>query len=244
MRYLSHSQISSYERCPYQWYAAYVLKYQRESNADFAEGRAVHAALASHWQGNQYWEKTLRTNLNNELAGIELEPPLGFGQVEKAELINPIFIRDSILIRKMLELLEKKFGNGIETIEVERRQKKNNFVGVVDWRGKLNSVEYIIDWKTSNKPYDESKVHEDQQLTAYAALTGVRHVGFGVMVKSDQTVQFLTSARTKDECDAYWEKVEYTRSLMDAEGPYAPCNQGWWCNWCSFRRMCPSLGDF
>jgi len=244
MRYLSHSQISSYERCPFQWYASYVLRYRRESNADFAEGRAVHAAIASHWQGNKYWEKTLRANLDKELEGIELEPPPGFGQVEKAELVNSIFTRDSVLIRNMLDLLETKFGDGVETIEVERKQKKNGFVGVIDWRGRLNSVEYIIDWKTSGKAYKEERVHEDEQLTAYAALTGVRHVAFGVMNKSDLTVQFLTSARTKDECTAYWEKVEYIRSLMDAEGPYAPCNEGWWCNWCSFQRMCPLFGDF
>lgn len=245
MRYLSHSQISMYERCPWSWYASYVLKYSRESNPNFAEGGAVHAALASHWLGNKDWREVLKSNLEWKFKDIELQNIPSFGSIQKSRsaALDSIRGRDEHLIVGMTECLKEKFGS-IETIEVERRWRKKGFIAVVDWRGKLNEVEYILDWKTSNKPYDEKRVHKDQQLTAYAAVTGVRHVGFGVMVKSDGSVQFLASARTKDECEEYWKKVEYTRDLMDAEGPYAPCTEGWYCKWCSFQNGCPAKGDF
>lgn len=247
MRILSYSQVSQFERCPWSWYASKVLRYPQEPNATFAEGRAVHATLASYWLGNKDWREVLKSNIEWEFEG--LNPPdefIGFGcedkAIEKFDWLVSIHNRDKYLIEALIKQLRVEFGCLLETIEVERKWKREGFVGVVDWRGKVNGIEYILDWKTSNKPYDEDRVHEDEQLTCYAALTGIRHVGFGIMPKEYGEVQVLLSARTQDECDAYWRKVDRVREEMDS-GIYKPC-EGWWCNWCSHQNKCPAKGDF
>ena len=245
MRILSYSQVSQYERCPWSWYASKVLRYPQEPNATFAEGRAVHAALASHWLENRKWKEVLKTNLEREFKDID--PPaliLGFVErkITKAHHIEDIYNRDEYLIDALIKQLRREFRCPLETIEVERKWEREGFVGRIDWRGKVNGIEYILDWKTSNKPYNTDRVNSDEQLTCYAALTGIRHVGFGVMPKEYGEVQVLLSARTQDECDAYWEKIDRIREEMDSR-VYKPC-EGWWCGWCSFQDKCPAKGDF
>lgn len=243
LRILSHSQISTYETCPWQWYASKVLRLPApSSNPEFAEGRAVHAALASYWLGNANWQEVLKANLDWEFEKVEPQPIPSFSLQTKANILDHIQERDEHLINSLCEAIKKQYKGAVKTIETERKWEIPGFVGVVDWRGMLNGVEHILDWKTSNRPYSEEKVHTDTQLTCYAALTGIRHVGYGVMIKSEGSVQFLTSARTKDECDAYWTKVEQIRKEMDS-GVAKPC-EGYHCNWCAFANRCPAKGDF
>lgn len=245
MRILSHSQANMFSQCPWKWFASYRLKMPRPSSLPFAEGLAVHTALASYWNGNKNWKEVLQSNLDWRIGQLDIDTPT-FGKengVIKANLIEDVFERDTALIKN---LLDEMYYYSLKVIQVEKKWRKPAFVGYVDWRGTLNGVEYIFDWKTSDKPYDVSKVNDDEQLTCYAALTGIKHVGFGVMCKSDLSVQILTSARTNDQISEYWKKVARIRKQM--KGAIYPPKEGWYCGgrWgqCNHFGICPAKGDF
>lgn len=241
MRWLSHSQVNRYETCPWQWYGDKILRFDQPPNEPFAFGRSVHAAMASYWLGNKEWPEVLKSNIEWEYENIDvLEPAFG-KEVTKANILSHRENEGINLIRKLTTKIRKEFPN-VKCITTEQKYKKVGFVGYVDWRGTLSGVEHILDWKTSNKPYKPERVHEDDQLTCYAALTGVRNVGYGTMCRSDGSTQLLLSSRTKDEISAYWDKVDKIQTEMDS-GVYKPC-EGWYCNWCSYQEQCPAKGDF
>ena len=241
MRWLSHSQVSSYEQCPWKWYAGKVIKLPQPPVEVFAFGRSVHAAMASYWLGNKKWPEVLRSNIEWEYKDLDVSRPSFSKEVSKAKILDDHFGSGLLLIKKLITRIRKDFPN-VKCIGTEQKYKKVGFVGYVDWRGTLNGIEHILDWKTSNKPYDPAKVHEDDQLTCYAALSGVRNVGYGVMCRTDGSTQFLLSARTKDEIAKYWNKVDKIRSEM-VSGVYKPC-EGWYCKWCGYTNACPAKGDF
>lgn len=243
MRWLSHSQVSQYERCPWSWYASKILKLSRPPVEPFAFGRAVHAAMAAYWIDNENWPKVLKSTMDQEYKDLDLSEP-GFGkEIDKAEILSRYEHSGLALIQMMTDQIRGTFAQ-IETIAVERKAKKVGFVGYIDWRGTLDEIEYILDWKTSNKPWKnpEKSAHEDDQLTCYAALSGVRNVGYGVMVRSDGSTRFSLSARTNDQISRYWDKVDKIRTEMNS-GVCKPC-EDWYCNWCAYQNQCPAKGDF
>ncbi len=79
MRWLSHSQVSSYEYCPWGWYASKILRFDQPPNEPFAFGRSVHAAMASYWLGNKKWPEVLTSNIEWEYKDLDLSE-LGFGR--------------------------------------------------------------------------------------------------------------------------------------------------------------------
>lgn len=242
MRWLSHSQVSQYERCAWSWYASKILKLSRPPVEPFAFGRAVHAATAAYWLGKEDWPKVLKSTMDQEYKDLDLSEP-GFGdKVDKADILSRYEQSGLTLIQTLTDQIHETFSQ-IKTIAVEKKQTKVGFVGYIDWRGMLDGVEYILDWKTANKPWREpEKVHTDDQLTCYAALSGVKHVGYGVMARSDGSTQLLLSARTNDQIHAYWDKVDKIRTEMNS-GVVKPC-EGWYCNWCAYQNQCPAKGDF
>lgn len=243
MRWLSHSQVSTFETCPWKWWAGKVLKLSQPTNEAFAFGRAVHAAMASYWLGSEKWTETLKANIDWEYENVDLSEP-GFGkEIDKAEILSRYEDSGLALIQTLTDQIYETFSK-VKCLQVERKVKKVGFVGYIDWQGTFNGVEHILDWKTSNKPWrdSEKKAHEDDQLTCYAALSGVKHVGYGVMCRSDGSTQLLLSARTNDQISRYWDKVDKIRTEMNS-GVYKPC-EGWHCNWCAYQNQCPAKGDF
>ena len=240
MRWLSHSQVSSYEQCPWKWWASKTLRLPQPPVEAFAFGRSVHAALAAYWMlGN--WTDVLKSTINQEYKDLDISEP-GFGEeVSKAEILTRYEQSGLALIRMLTDQMLGTFAE-IQTIAVESKVKKVGFVGYVDWEGTLDGVKYILDWKTANKSYNPKRAHEDDQLTCYAALTGIKHVGYGVMTRSDGSTQLLLSARTNDQISKYWDKVDGIRRQMDQM--ICKPQEGWWCNWCGYTNVCPAKGDF
>ena len=241
MRWLSHSQVSSYEQCAWKWWASKVLRLSQPPVEPFAFGRSVHAAKAAYWLGNENWPDVLRSTMEQEYKDIDISES-GFGkEVSKAEILSRYEQSGIALIQMLTDQIHGTFVQ-IETIAVERKVKKVGFVGYVDWDGNLDGIRHILDWKTANKSYNPERVHKDDQLTCYAALTGIRRVGYGIMCRSDGSTQLLLSARTKDQINVYWNKVDRIRQEMNS-GVYKP-SEGWWCGWCAYRDQCPAKGDY
>lgn len=240
MKWLSHSQVSQFERCPWSWYANKKLRLPQPPVEAFAFGRAVHAAMAAYWLTGD-WPEVLKANLEQEYKDLDISEP-GFGkEVGKADILSHHEHAGAALIQKLTDQMQETFAQ-ITCLQVEKKAEKVGFVGYIDWQGTLDGVEYILDWKTSNKSYKPDRVHKDDQLTCYAALSGVRHVGYGVMCRSDGSTQLLLSARTKDQISTYWDKVDKIRTEM-ISGVYKP-SEGRWCGWCGYANFCPAKGDF
>lgn len=243
IRRLSWSQLTKWEHCPFDWYAAYVLKLTKwEPKIYFQVGTAAHSAVElalKYWEGVR---KTVPEMVEAFRDGLKKE-----GITDPDTLQYHVMLAQPYLQAWYAHFINKE----IHIEHLEQRILHNNFVGVVDCVCLIDNQRYIIDWKTSSRPYSQKRADTDAQVTAYLMLTGAdpvtTRVAYGVMVKGMGKFQFLESSRTQDDIEVLQIRIDSMRAVINTYRLVAPEKKiGKHCENCDIYKMgkCEGEDDF
>lgn len=141
--------------------------------------------------------------------------------------------------------------HNIDVVLTEEKILKSNFLGVIDCIADVDGERYIIDWKTSSRPYTQQQADSDGQVTAYMWLAA-RHkpkaVAYGILNKVTGEFQFLSSTRTKDDIQVFLNGIKEMREKIANyhSREFVPMNIGRHCNRCSAYEfgVCEGRDDF
>ena len=245
----SHSQLSTYETCPYQYKLAYIDKVKTETEGIEAfMGSRVHEAL------EKLYKDLKLTKLNS------LDELLDFYRKswkknwnEMVQIIRKDYTEDDYrrLGEKCISDYYKRyfpFDQG-KTIGLEENifspleEDKNYWIrGVID---RLTLIDGFIleihDYKTSTRLPTKEEIDSDRQLGFYQmgvegrwkGIEEVRliwhYLAFDVELRSSMTKERLSDLRK--ETIELIRKIESDREFIPKEGPL--------CDWCDFQGFCP-----
>jgi len=215
-----------WDRCPLQWSYVYVEKFPRgPAGPALTDGKAVHAGIASYLAG-----KSWKDSISRELAVYDDPDEREYHQVSVRHMVENVISS----IRK------REF----DVIGIEKRVSGVGFLGYVDCLAKVDGIPTMIDWKTTNKPYDQKLVDGHNQLTAYAWLLQPEtyRLCYVTILKGVNDVEWWFTNRTPDQIRDYQEKVNVTRIEMEKGNYHA--KDGWHCGWCDFQDICEEKADF
>ncbi len=245
----SHSQLSTYEKCPHQYKLAYIDKIEVETEGIEAfMGSRVHDALEKIYRDLKV------TKLNT------LEELLSFYRQEWEKNWNEMIriVRKDYSAEDYRRLGEKciadyykryfPFDQG-KTLGLEEyisfllQEEKDCWIrGYIDRVALVDSsVLEIHDYKTSNRLPTQEDVNSDRQLAFYQMGVSEKWQG----VKEVRLIwHYLTfdteirSSRTPDElCQLRQATLELIRRI-ETDRQFFP-KEGPLCNWCDYQGFCP-----
>ena len=174
---LSYSQMEAYLTCPRLWYERYILghKYEAYSQA-LSFGIAFHTGMEKMMQG---WND--KVCLENAISKFEWEYHFGRNPASNDDLYSWL-TRGQQMLTNMHSLLRSM---NFQPVAIEKECVQKNFRGRVDCLAVVNGKQTLIDWKTSSGKFDDKKVNNDEQLTAYGWMLPGEWEGmaFGVVDK-------------------------------------------------------------
>lgn len=186
----SYSMLSAYMACAYKYKCLYVdkLDFGQPASGDMSFGTAVHLGLNDCLSGGN------GTDLFLAYWDTEKEKELRYGAFDWAKLreLGITFIERFIRLHasklkpvSMEQRLRGTFANGVAA------------EGTPDFVGDYDGVPSVLDFKTSFREYDHSKLLSNPQLYLYAELARqvlgyeAKQVVYKVFIKKDQRIQTL-----------------------------------------------------
>lgn len=242
--HLSPSSIGTYLQCPKQFQFRYEDKLKFPPPVPFVEGDVVHQTLAF----NNY-------NKRDKGRDLKLEMVLQFFSDKWSEAAKTIErdrwrqsrdnenkIHDRAVKWFTQYLLDSRFAQAIQPLEVERKFKARiggiPIVGIVD----LEEEDMITDYKTSAWSYKPETLATSLQVSIYKIVRKKQRVSFIVLVKQSQKVE--QHKYTPKKKDLAWD-VRVIQSVADAvkRGAYPVCpreQNAWFCNakFCDYWHLC------
>jgi CRISPR/Cas system-associated exonuclease Cas4 (RecB family) len=255
--YLSHSAISTYQRCPLKYYFSYVAGLAPEYvSSGLVFGGAIHSVLEHHCR--RVLEGASLPSLDDLMVAYEqawrneTRAPVRFGKTESAESLQN-------LARRMLAAFQasevSKLDTGLLGIEEEIRAPV--IPGCPDLLGRIDLVVLtgnklkVTDFKTSRSRWTEAKIQESApQMLLYAELVrplakeldvGEVLLEWVVITKAKQpaveihtlTPALTQIARTRAVVRRVWEGIKgghffpSTSSMACSSCPYSKACQQW-----------------
>lgn len=254
--YLSHSAVSTYQKCPLKFYFQYVADLEPEFvPSSLVFGSAIHSAIEHHFRklfegANPPDREELVAEYDRAWAAKQ-NAPVRFGQGETAESL-----RD--LAGRMLEVFWasslSKLDSSTELLAVEEEFRGPVIPGCPDILGRVDLILAdaerlrIIDFKTSRSAWGDAKVQEalPQQLLYVELLRPLaRSLGID-QIEMEWVV--LTKTRNpridRQTASATPERVAHTRAIVrhvwraiQAKHFY-PCPSTMNCPGCPFQAAC------
>jgi putative RecB family exonuclease len=249
----SHSRISTYENCPFQ----YKLKYVDRavpllgSSIESYMGKVVHEALewlydtainhdlATKKEVIDYYEKRWISRWNKDIRVIKREFDFDYYKDIGRDCIDKYYERYKPFDQSVVIGLEKRVF-----IDLPEGKK---MMGIIDRLDKKSSTHLEVhDYKTSNRVMNQSQADIDRQLSLYAM--GI-HQNFPEVEKVDLIWHFVKfdkevkSVRSQIKLE---ELALETSSKIDmiesAEGiGEFPTSKSILCDWCEYRKQCPEF---
>ena len=245
----SHSQLSTYETCPYQYKLAYIDKIEVETESIEAfMGSRVHDTLEKLYRDlkvtklntleellsfyHQSWEK----NWNDRIQIIRKEY-----SAEDYRRLGEKCITDYY---KRYHPFDQGRTLGLEeNIYFPLEEEKGYWIrGFIDRLTLMDhSILEIHDYKTSNRLPTQEEVNSDRQLAFYQMgvaekWQGIQEVkliwhylSFDTEIQSSRTPQELHQLRR--ETLELIQKIETDKHFIPKEGPL--------CDWCDYQGLCP-----
>ncbi len=245
----SHSQLSTYETCPYQYKLAYIQKIKIETEGIEAfMGSRVHDAL------EKLYRDLKMTKLNT------LEELLAFyyqawekNWTDAIQIVRKEYNPEDYqrLGEKCISEYYKRYypfdqGKTLgleETIYFPIEEERGYWIrGVIDRLTLLNgSVLEIHDYKTSGKLPTQADIESDRQLAFYQMgvegkwkdIQEIRliwhYLVFDVEIQSQRTSGELQ--RLRQETLELIKRIESDREFSPKESPL--------CDWCDYQSLCP-----
>ena len=199
--YVSHTQISTFQRCPLRWHFQYVERCAPESvSVGLAIGRSIHAALEHHF-------RSLREG-NGRPSLVELLEVFHASWEDHAA-VPILFGRDTDrqdvdrIARTLLQAVGQHPAASVEgrMLGVEEPLRGRIVAGVPDLLARADLIVetgdglLIRDFKTSRSRWTESKCQSSApQLLLYGALAEVR---FGAVANGRLRLEFVVLTKTR-----------------------------------------------
>ncbi len=220
---LSYSKISSFLKCPFKFYQAYILKKQEPVSSALLLGRAVHSAI----------EKILKEDVSIETV-TDKYPDLmidsSYKEMIMSALMNPVTSMENTMIERKAAFNQDWELTGWLSKDVV-------FRGVFDLMAEQDGRGFVVDWKTSRKPYPDDK----EQMRAYAFLTFKMNPELNTvttMLEYLRTGYRDEMSFTKDEVQDIQDYIEgIAEEINNTVEWEAKSNQ--FCGYCGFRSECP-----
>ena len=246
----SHSRLSSFEKCPKQFYFRYVLRLPAETESVEAFlGKRVHEVLERLYL-------VVREGRVPSLAQVVRRFHANWEEAFQAERVrivrnelDPAHYRE-VGVRSLRNFYRRYYPfDGEETLGIEERVSfaldaagTYRMQGVIDRlvRARDGAVE-IHDYKTGRRVPPQRALDEDRQLALYqlglaARLDGapeVRLVWHYLAVD-----QVRVSRRSAEQLEALRERTIGLIDSIQGEQRFEP-RPGPLCSWCEYRERCP-----
>jgi CRISPR/Cas system-associated exonuclease Cas4 (RecB family) len=246
---LSNSQVSTFLRCPKQWYYRYVKGLKIPPSGAMLQGTAYHGAL------NEYFkvkiEHSTELSIDDTLDAFDMYWNDGLKGVyddrgkedTKMEISwdgnNPGELKDEAA--NMVKLYHRRIAPNVEPVKTEGYAEKDLgdgllFIGYID----LETPTELIDHKLKGKMISQMEANRDTQPTSYAMLTGKDSFSFHVAVKKRiPEIGVVKVKKTADDV-IWWENaIRDIASQMNA-GIFPPNPTNWTCSekFCGYWHLC------
>jgi len=244
----SHSQLSTYEKCPHQYKLAYIDKIEVETEGIEAfMGSRVHDALEKLYRDlkvtklnpledliqfyHQVWEKNWNGMIQIVRKGYTAENYRRLGEKCLTDYYHRYFPFEQ----------GKTLGLEEYVTFVLDEEKSYWIRGYIDRLTLRDSTLEIHDYKTSNRLPTQEGVDIDRQLGFYQMgvegkwkdIEAVRlvwhYLAFDVEIQSSRSREQLD--QTRQEAIALIQKIQSETQFIPKEGPL--------CNWCDYQAFCP-----
>jgi DNA helicase-2/ATP-dependent DNA helicase PcrA len=236
LKYVSYSQIETFNTCPLKYYYRYILGLTGAPSHALNFGQTIHRTLRDfHRADFVNKEKTL-----DDLLKLYEHHFIGEGYEtiehkkkryeEGREILHQYFIKSKDLLNQPVHL-ERKFTIRINDIFL---------IGSIDRIDQREDKTYeIIDYKTGEGKNKQKDIDKDAQLSIYA-IAAKEAVGITPDLLSLYFIERNVKASTKrtDE-ELRAKKEEIIRTMGDIQKSDFPGKFGPWCEWCEFKRICP-----
>ena len=245
----SHSQLSTYQTCPYQYKLSYIQKIKVDTEGIEAfMGSRVHDVLEKLYRDlkmtkldtleelidfyHQCWEKNWSGTIQIIRKEYRAEDYLALGE----KCITDYYKRYYPFDRGRTLGLE-------ETIYFPLEEEKGYWIrGVIDRLTLLNgSVLEIHDYKTSNRLPTQKDIQSDRQLAFY-------HMGVDGKWKDIQEIKLIwhylvfdaeiQSQRSPEELQQLRQETMELIKTIESDREFSP-RESPLCNWCDYQRTCP-----
>jgi DNA helicase II / ATP-dependent DNA helicase PcrA len=233
-KYLSYSQVSTYDNCPLQYKYRYVLNVPSQPSHALSFGITIHDTLRD-FHRKLLFEPVSLENLYEMYT--KNWHPLGFMNEEHRQ-------HQFGEGKKLLKIYyETNKDSTVKPIGLEKSFKLS--VGGIKFYGRIDRIDKIpeggveiIDYKTG-KTKTQKQVDKDEQVGFYAIAA---RDALGMQPKK-LTYYFIeenkrvSTTRTPEQLDALRDKTQETIADIKT-GDFAP-SPSMLCNWCDYNTICP-----
>ncbi|MFZ5424465.1 MAG: ATP-dependent helicase [Patescibacteria group bacterium] len=234
-KFLSYSQIATYETCPLQYKYSYVLNIPSAPNHALSFGITLHDTLRDFHASLMFDQPV---SLEDVYQMYERNwQPLGYLDSEHREM------RYNSGKSLLADYYNKNINTKIKPVGLEK--SFNIWMGGIKFYGKIDRIDplpdggvEIIDYKTGSLK-DQKHVDKDSQVAFYA-LGAKEALGLNPKKLTYYYVEAgekLSTERTDVQLEKQKLKVVETVEKIK-EGDFNP-KPGMHCNWCDYKDICP-----
>jgi len=249
---LRQSMIKTFQRCPRQFYYAYIKGLRNPPNLKMVVGTAVHKGVEINYEQKVKSKKDCKLDIVLDSTRDEFRETCkkdGFklGQKEtgksqdEAIAMASRYHQDSAPNFQPAIRPEYRF-------EIKIPGAKRLFEGTIDllayYKKKANAL-VLSDTKTTRRSYEQKRADVDTQLTAYAyaALSKfrklVKYVVFDTVVLANGKVksEHVISTRSMEDMARFEQTFKAIEKSIDV-GAFPPTDDARTCSWCGFAERC------
>lgn len=246
----SHSRVSTYENCPYQYKLRYIDKVKPETSTTIEAfmGDMVHQALEDLYKRKKFKQRVAKTSLikfyrdlwkkNYSFDILIVKEDLN---AENYRKMGEKFLADYFERMKPFEQITIL---GLETQDRMTLPDGNQWHVRIDKLGCDNKGNYYVcDYKTNSRMKDQEEADEDRQLAMYSIwikdkfkdAKSVKLVWHMLAFNKD-AISERTDEQLEKLQNEVMEKIKEIESATDF-----PTNVTALCDYCGFKSECPSF---
>ncbi len=245
----SHSRISTYETCPYQYQLKYIDK------VEVAISQTIEAFMGG----------IVHECLDKLYKDVKFQKPVSKEEMLKnyEELWQKSYTNDILIVKNYLSADNyKKMGEkflidyyeaytpfkemfilGLETQDTLDLPDGNKWHVRIDKLGCVGDTYFICDYKTNSRMKFQDEADDDRQLAMYSIWVKEKFRDAKTIILKWNMLAFnkeVISLRTEEQLEKL--KKEVVAKIAEIESAKEfPRKQGPLCNYCVYKEICPSM---
>lgn len=235
LKYISYSQIETFQTCPLKYKYRYVLGIPGAPNHALNFGQTLHRTLRDFHK----YELLDKNPTIDDLLTLYKNHWIGEGYESKEHKMER-FEEGKRILSEYYKSYKKVFGHPLYLEQKFTIRLNGTFlIGSIDRIDKIDNKIEIIDYKTGEGKLKKKEIKKDSQLTIYA-LAANESLGINpdfLSLYFLETGEKVTTTRVKEELEAKKEeilKIIEEIQNSDFKGKFGP-----WCSYCEFNSICP-----